>query len=59
MSDQVHLGWRLVEAEAKLKRLAEILLPAIESEREWLDAGHDIEIGLHYVEAKEVLELLK
>ena len=49
----------LATLRQQLKRLAEILLPEIETERDWLDAGHDIEIGLHYVEAKEVLELLK
>jgi hypothetical protein len=47
----------LLDSAAKLKRLAEILLPEIESD--WLDAGHDTEITLHHVEAREVVELLK
>ena len=47
------------DAAAKLKRLAEILLPEIESEREYLDAGHEVEIWLFPAEAREVVELLK
>ena len=45
------------DSAARLKRLAEILLPEIESE--WFDAGHDVEITLHHVKAREVVELLK
>jgi hypothetical protein len=59
VSDQVHLGWRLVDAEHKLKRLAEILGPIIQFNDELRrDSQDKIVLMIPLVEAREVLELL-